>query len=153
MNERIKSNFLEKVREGDVVYYLGDLAMNKKGEWFKRYCLQYFPNVPAEMIFLYGNHDRMKPSEYEEIGFKEVTRDPIGLYLRGTNLLLTHEPTEEDSDEVVNIHGHVHDKWKTTFLTGKKTLAVNVSVEMWDYYPVSEDQIFGEIEKARGYAT
>lgn len=152
MNEKIKLNFLEKVKEGDTVYYLGDLSF-KKGDWFKRYCLNYFPYVPAEMIFLYGNHDKMKPDEYMEIGFKEVTKDPISLYVNGTTLLLTHEPAEIDDTDIVNIHGHVHDKWKTTFLSGKKTLGVNVSVEVWDYYPVSIDDIFNEIETARGYQT
>lgn len=152
MNRAIKDKFLERVKEGDTVYFLGDLSF-KKGDWFKMNCMSFFRNVPAEMIFLYGNHDKMKQQDYEDMGFKVVTKDPIELYINGTHLLLTHEPTNIDSNEIVNVHGHVHDKWRTTFLGNTKTLGVNVSVEVWDYYPVSLEQIFDEINKAKGYET
>ncbi len=45
----------------------------------------------------------------------------------------------EPLGEAALLCGHVHEKWKTKYVNGH--LMVNVGVDVWDYYPVSIDQI------------
>ncbi|MDF2717919.1 MAG: metallophosphatase [Paenibacillus sp.] len=83
-----------------------------------------------------GNHDRGRSrSWWLDAGFHEVSEYPI---VYGGFFFLSHEPMYMNKHmPYVNIHGHIH---------GQKyegNQYVNVSVEHWDYTPVS----FGEIKR------
>jgi calcineurin-like phosphoesterase family protein len=140
-------NFKDSIKDGDTVYFLGDLTL-KRGDRFKEYFYNLLSSIPAEKIFLYGNHDKMKPHDYEEMGFDAVTKKDIDLNIGGYSFLLSHRPTSVNNSDIINIHGHVHDKWKTNYRDGSKTLLINVSIEVWDYKPVSLEDTLVAIEAA-----
>ena len=56
---------------------------------------------------------------------------------------MTHWPENADPNAPLNFCGHVHRHYKVRRLNDK-SLIVNLSVEVWNYYPVS----FGEITSA-----
>jgi calcineurin-like phosphoesterase family protein len=67
------------------------------------------------------------------------------------NIFLVHDPENCDINYEFNIVGHVHDKWKfKRFRRGFSfTDCCNVSVEQWNYQPVTIVEIFQELAKWR----
>jgi len=53
---------------------------------------------------------------------------------------MTHRPEHADSDVPLNFCGHVHQRYKVRRINDK-SLIVNLSVEVWNYYPVAFKQI------------
>lgn len=110
------------VMPDDTIYYLGD---------FSFYPPAMIANVVAQLngykILVAGNHDRSK-SKMVECGFDEAHNS---LEYRGYKLI--HNPKEDLHTPM--LCGHVHQEWL------KRGNAVNVGVDMWDYRPVSFEQL------------
>lgn len=157
MNSRLIQYWNETVTAEDTIYYLGDFSMSYK--WVQ----ECAPHLVGNIIFVTGNHDACfdrhnfkklrQPGQYLKY-FKEVHHDIIlPLELNGilTNVQLCHFPfhaSEEgygfnirypdhrpDNRGQTLLHGHVHNLWK------KKGRCVNVGVDVWNYRPVSLQQI------------
>ena len=143
------------VTPGDLVYYIGDFAMNVR-------LVPFLVNrLNGIKILIPGNHDKcwqkMDPSNrwhkhYLDAGFETIEQS-LRLEIAGQSVLLNHLPyrNEADPDQryfeqrpVDNggwlIHGHVHNRWK---VSGRQ---INVSVENWNYEPVSLETIAAIIE-------
>lgn len=129
MNAEMVRLWNETVGHGDTVFHLGDFAFDKAGIWRDR--------LNGQKVLIEGNHDknRAKPDhKYLEI--------EVG----GRKVVLFHYPIEEWNGfyrGAVHVHCHTHSPIR---VTGKNR--VNVSVEAWDYTPVSFDQILAELEKS-----
>ena len=115
-------------------------------------------NGKKKILYL-GNHDR--PAKVmREIGFDEVYEKPVDWEYGGYRFRICHYPfAPEDHDGITPrymerrpspegcdwlICGHVHEKWKIM------RNAINVGVDIWDFYPVSIDQLIQTI-KASGF--
>lgn len=98
MSEDLITNHNAVVAPEDRVYFLGDVAINRKFlPWISRF------NGRKKLIR--GNHDIFKTSEYIPY-FDEI----LGSHKLG-NFLLTHIPVHPDSLRgMINIHGHLHDR-------------------------------------------
>jgi calcineurin-like phosphoesterase family protein len=59
---------------------------------------------------------------------------------------MVHKPEEADPSVPWNFCGHVHQHYKVKRLN-KDSLIVNLSVEVWDYYPVAFKQITSAISE------
>ena len=57
---------------------------------------------------------------------------------------MTHRPENADPDVPWNFCGHVHQHYKVKRLN-EKSLIVNLSVEVWNYYPVSFEEISASV--------
>lgn len=142
------------VAPDDVVFHLGDVALGTIAE--------SLPKVAKLNGFKYlipGNHDRVFSLEkglqkarwfpkYNEV-FTSILPEQIHLRLANEmEVVLSHFPYvgdshDEDRFEQVRpqdmglpiVHGHVHEKWK---LRGNM---LNVGVDVWNFYPVSEDDV------------
>ena len=57
---------------------------------------------------------------------------------------MTHRPENADPDVPLNRCGHVPEKDKVRRLN-ENSLIVNLCVEVWDYYPVSYNQISSSV--------
>ena len=53
---------------------------------------------------------------------------------------MTHRPEHADPKVPLNLYRHVHGRYKVARLN-ENSLIVNLSVDVWDFYPVSFDQI------------
>ena len=53
---------------------------------------------------------------------------------------MTHRPEHADPHVPLNFCGHVHDRYKIKRLS-EDSLIINFSVDVWNYYPVSFNQI------------
>jgi len=159
MNEEMVRRHNERVGPDDIVWHLGDFAMDE-------YVVERtLPRLNGKHYLVAGNHDKCYPTRsraararthYMRQGFVEIHERAClqdgkfkvlacHLPLRGkdtTDLRYVEQrPTEADlSDAVALIHGHVHEKWKT------RRNMVNVGVDVWDFAPVSETELEAAIE-------
>ncbi|MEK8128069.1 phosphoesterase [Paenibacillus filicis] len=129
MTETMIEKWNAVVKPEDKVFHLGDfsfLNLEKTKAIVAR--LQGYKTL------VLGNHDRGRSrSWWLEAGFDEVSEYPL---VYGGFFFLSHEPMYMNKHmPYVNIHGHIH---------GQKyegVQYVNVSVELWDYTPVSFESI------------
>lgn len=146
MNAVMESSWNRVVAPNDIVYYLGDFAMHPQ------LVTETLPRLNGTKILIAGNHDRCHPkignSErwlpvYREAGFSFVHTE-LEIEIAGHTVLLHHFPYRAETEPQQKyysqrpvdqggwlIHGHVHDRWQ---FSGRQ---INVSVENWDFEPVS----------------
>ncbi|WP_438447580.1 metallophosphoesterase [Gorillibacterium sp. sgz5001074] len=129
MNERMIECWNESVGPEDRVYHLGDFSFLNKEK-----TRAILDRLNGYKILIMGNHDRGRSRRWWlEAGFDEVSEHPI---VYGGFFFLSHEPMYMNKHmPYVNIHGHIH---------GQKYEGlqyVNVSVEQWNYRPVSYEEI------------
>lgn len=154
MNQTIVERWNSRVDNLDEVYILGDLALGNLTE-----SLKLVEQLNGIKNLVPGNHDRCwvghkKVREadfkrYEDVGLKILEED----FLYDSHIRLCHFPVTGDSHDEDRfdayrptladfewlLHGHVHNLWK---MQGHQ---INVGVDMWDFYPVHEDQIYAVI--------
>ena len=112
------------VSKNDTIYVLGDFAW-KNG---KRYASQ----LNGNKIFLVGDHD------------KQITGEKLMIVqLQGRWFTLCHWPLYSWNKQYygsIHLHGHVHNN-----PIEPKQNRINVGVDVWNYTPVSIEQIIGII--------
>lgn len=141
MNEHMIERWNSVVKQGDIVYHLGDVVMGDKS-WMNN----NFNRLYGSKRLLVGNHDDVK---FLSSGgwFKKV-----GLWRQFNefNILLSHVPLHEMSSSrgrpdnpqmMVNVHGHIHQN------PSPPGRYINVSVEVRDYTPVHIEDLRKEAEK------
>ncbi len=144
MNEALVAAWNDCVAPIDTVYYLGDFSLKSAA------MEQYAPRLHGRKILIAGNHDSCHPSNNGgKLGSLAVYRkyfDDVLEEHEWEDCLLHHMPYYDKDDDrfpehrpldngKVLLHGHVHERWLTN---GKQ---INVGVDVWDYAPVSEQQI------------
>jgi calcineurin-like phosphoesterase family protein len=144
MNEGLVVAWNERVSSSDIVYYLGDFSLKST------LMEQFAPRLNGRKILVAGNHDSCHPSNHDGT-FKKLALykkyfDEVVDELQWSEFLLHHMPYYDDDDDrfpefrpinegKILLHGHVHQRWLTN---GRQ---INVGVDVWDYAPVSEEQI------------
>ena len=122
----------------DEVWHVGDLTL--RGGDAVNYLRSIISKLHGEHHLVLGNHDRLRPFTYVNvIGFQSV-HTAIRLEFDGLKLLLAHDPSVAAvlRDNEYLLHGHVHALYQH-LLPRKKV--INVSVDVWDFTPVSLNQI------------
>lgn len=157
MNEMLIHNWNERVAYDDLVFVLGDVAMGSIKD-----TLPLVKRLMGHKILVVGNHDRCFPGSkrhlewvqtYTEVGFIAIAEE-IEALLEDVPVRMCHFPYSGDSggeDRFSNrrptddgrwlLHGHVHDVWKV------KDRQINVGTDVWDYTPVSQDEILAIIRE------
>lgn len=153
MSEVLIDNWNRTVGPDDEVWVLGDVAMGRIDE-----SLPLVGRLNGRKRLVAGNHDRcwspLGPKaakwrqRYLDVGFELIVEEAVIDVPELGAVTLCHFPFEGDShdeDRYVDqrpadygqwlFHGHVHDAWK---IKGRQ---INVGVDVWDYTPVSLDQM------------
>lgn len=172
MNRVMINNWNAVVAPDDTVIVVGDFAMGRIEE-----SLELALELNGDKILVPGNHDRCWGGygkyrewvpKYEAVGF-EVWPSCVDIsldreYNHDIPATVCHFPYAYDGPREANltkhvdkfsgnrppdnggilICGHVHDAWLTN---GKM---VNVGVDLWDFTPVSEDDLTSLMEE-RGW--
>lgn len=133
MNKEIIRRWNERVKEEDTVFHIGDFCFKASGTHIK--AKDWEKQLNRRIIFLKGNHDRNNGTK------TKIHR--LVLSINGHVVNLVHDPIHADVNYEMNLTGHVHEKWEIKRI--KKgfsfTDCVNVGVDVWDFYPVSYDEI------------
>ncbi|MBP3898083.1 MAG: metallophosphoesterase [Mogibacterium sp.] len=144
MNDDLIRRWNETVRDNDRIFFLGDFALGSAEQIIK-----WGNMLKGRKVMIYGNHDHHKPIVYYNAGFEHVSKWPIVIQNR---FLLSHAPMFAGSDSgvdpgnLINIHGHIHDKTEQGPTIGASSACV--CVERWDYAPVDLSILDKEIRKA-----
>lgn len=110
------------VKPEDLVWHLGDVAMNTK------YGISILRKLNGTKRLIAGNHDEI-PRICAAGVFQKVRES----HKLGPGVLMTHRPVVWT--EGVNLHGHIHDMDPPT------PQHINLSVEKIGYQPMHLDQL------------
>jgi len=129
----------EIVTEEDTVYHVGDYAF--AGPDRAAYVESLMRRMNGKHILILGNHDRINPFKFVDVGFQSV-HTSLMIEHEGYMFVMAHDPAIWNCVANMNplpifIHGHVHNVYKS--IVEKRM--INVGVDVWDFYPVSFEQI------------
>jgi len=126
MNKTIIRNYNELVGKNDRVYFIGDIFWGNHENELRK----ILERLNGEKCLILGNHDKLNPFLYEELGFKQVATS-----LKVEEFVLVHDPAKSIVDRNIPfICGHVHELFKV------QKNVLNVSVDAWDFKPVSIEE-------------
>lgn len=130
MDERMISEWNDRVKPEDKVYHLGDVAITRRA-------LEIMKHLNgSRKILIKGNHDIWSLKDYM-IHFKDI-RSVHRLDI----LDLSHVPIREDSiaQGRVNAHGHTHKR----VIDDKRY--INMCVEHWNWGPAHLDEVLAKVK-------
>ena len=142
MNETMIKNWNSRVKKDDLVFHIGDFgfryAPGETPDAPKNACEIIKSKLNGTIILIEGNHDK---------GGRNGLKTPIqNLTIKhgGKRIFLVHNPEFCNVNYDFNIVGHSHEKWKfKRFKRGENfTDCCNLSVEQWDYKPVTWNEIW-----------
>lgn len=136
-HETIIKNWNSLIEPDDEVYVIGDVAIDDDG-------LKYVDQLNGKKFLIMGNYDDPRNLDILKSKFESISTY-IGLRLKNDDFVhLNHYPANAKSDNF-NIVGHIHGLWKV------QRNSINVGVDAWNYFPVSEDQIIFCINAIKKY--
>jgi calcineurin-like phosphoesterase family protein len=136
MNERLIENWNALVRPQDTVFFLGDFGLGTTN-FLTSLCALLHGNK----ICIRGNHDGT-PTKMQKIGFVLVLESAF-IKIGRHRVELVHMPSQPAPPHF-QLHGHVHEKRPNKLVDRQ----LNLSVEVWDYKPVSEKAIAALLDQA-----
>jgi calcineurin-like phosphoesterase family protein len=129
MNNTIIKNYNNIISNEDIVYMLGDFSLY--GPTHKLAVEVFVQKLRGQKHLILGNHDRLSPSQYLEIGFLSVHTTLIL-----DDFILVHDPALSILDKSkICLCGHIHNLFK------RINNVINVGVDVWDFNPVSIEEI------------
>jgi calcineurin-like phosphoesterase family protein len=153
MNSKLIKNWNERVKEDDMVIFLGDFCFKNssdRGEGVDFNWRHYREQLNGEIVFLKGNHD----------GNNSLNTKIKNLVIEygGEKFFCTHDPADVNVEYKINLCGHVHEVWKINSIAGfnnshsrvAETIIVNVGVDQWDFRPIKMEEILEAVKKYEG---
>ena len=146
LNSHIVKCWNEVVTDDDLVYVLGDVSFTLEG-------LDYIKRLNGDKILIKGNYDvntklggtaKFNISDDILLDYFSEVYDDLFLDIGDEKVYLNHYPTNGISSNF-NIVGHIHGTWKVS------RNMINVGVDAWHFYPVSEDMIKFQMNGIRKY--
>ena len=138
MDHLMVLNWNQRVGKDDVVYHLGDFMEADEAS-----IKSVMDKLNGIKILIKGDKD-LDAEVMRKVGFLD-SFESVFMKLSEYDCSMTHEPFPVSLPNVWTLHGHVHSDWK--FRPSSRQLCL--SVENWNYYPVSEDQIIKYIDRCR----
>jgi len=132
MNRVIIRKHNERVKPEDTVFFLGDFIFKGGKEGGEERYREFEKKLNGKFIFIKGNHDRNNSLR------TIITK--MYIHYGAKDICMTHRLENADPDVPLNFCGHVHQHYKIKRLN-EKSLIANLSVEVWNYYPVSFNEI------------
>lgn len=145
MNRVLIENWNITVHPRDEVYVLGDFAFCGAKKIY-----EIMAQLHGTKYLIMGNHDwKYKRKKWIKFGFQSVFNVASVYGPNGLPITMSHFPFKnatdvddrylehrvEDDGKMLLLHGHVHCTYK------KVGRMINVGVDVWDYAPVSLDEI------------
>lgn len=131
MNDLIIKKWNEKVKEEDIVIFLGDFCFAKAHKNFR----YYNDKLNGNIIYIIGNHDTQN-------SLKTIFKG-VEVEYNKKKIWCTHKPSDFKDDYDINLVGHIHNNW--LIKKHKNTIIFNVGVDVHNFYPISIDEILTKI--------
>lgn len=125
-DEALVTNWNNRVRNGDTVYHLGDVVINRKA-------LPILDRLNGRKVLIKGNHDIFPLKDYVKY-FADIRAYKV---MTEHGIICSHIPIHPESLArwKVNVHGHLHGNT----LPDKRYFSV--CCEQINYTPISLDEI------------
>jgi len=136
MDERLIENWNARIAPQDTVFFLGDFGLGTT-DFLTNLCTR----LHGHKICIRGNHDGT-PAKLHKIGFSLVLESAF-IKIGRHQVELIHIPSQAAPPHF-QLHGHVHEKRPNKLVNRQ----LNLSVEVWDYKPVSEKAIIALLDRA-----
>lgn len=143
MNNALIRNWNSRVKPEDSVVVIGDFCFRNSpgGKDGMIHKFEYWRDqLNGQKVFIRGNHD-------DRNSVKTKISSCV-IDFANEQFYLVHDPKFYDNRYSVNFVGHVHQNYKarvftdTTATVGlKRTWAINVGVDVWDFAPVSMEEL------------
>lgn len=141
MDEHMIERWNSVVKQGDIVYHLGDVVMGDR-EWFKK----NWPRLNGSKRLIVGNHDDIpflsSGGFFKKVGMWRMFPEfgllfsHVPLHESGLLRLLDKKGKfPEDAFTLLNVHGHIHQN------PSPPGPYRNVSVEAIDYTPINIEEL------------
>ena len=143
MDRKLIKRMNSRIKKDDVVIHAGDFCFRnssggKAGEGLQHKPSYYINQLNGHWVFLNGNHDG-----------NNSLKTPINslvLKLEGRLINVIHNPKHFNFNYNINFVGHIHKDWKFKKIYHNK-YAINLGVDVWNYYPKTYDEIMREFNK------
>lgn len=140
MDETMIKRWNERVKKEDIVFFIGDFCFKgsgKRGEGIKTPSSYWEGRLNGKIIHLQGNHDKNNSTK--------AIIERLTIRFGGRRIHLVHHPQFADGTYKINFTGHVHEKWQVKRVETKKgsTVCINVGVDVWQFMPVTYEEIMG----------
>lgn len=135
MNEKIIKNWNSVISTNDIVYHLGDFSLSNKMQEIEA----IFKRLNGKIVLIRGNHDSNKM--INKIDFHDVF-DKLEIKINGFEITLSHFSYliwNKSHYGTFHFHGHSHGN-----LVHPNKRAIDISVECWDYKPITFERIYEE---------
>lgn len=141
MDKAIIRNHNSRVKPEDTVFFLGDFCFKnskggKDGEGTTNKAEHYLKQLNGRFVFIRGNHDSNN-------SLKSIIEYCV-INFGGKDIHLCHNPADFNPYMKLNLCGHVHGLWKTK--KDKGSTIVNVGIDVWNFKPISINEIMGRIK-------
>lgn len=152
MTEALRTYHNELVKDGDLVYDLGDVTMMRHKRQEQMLIDEQLKWNGRWHLFL-GNHDHFDTDVYLKAGFKRI----LGTGQWFANMWMGHFPVHPQSmgRGVACVHGHTHD-WPDfdPVITSDGLIKpyFNISIERTNYRPIELDDLIARVEKLNAQA-
>ena len=142
-DEFILESYREVVRPRDIVWFLGDIIMDRK-------YLEVVADLPGTKHLVLGNHDVAPDSLVKDIHVSDLTKvfTHITGLVRYKDTWLSHAPMHPcELRGKVNLHGHMHSQ-----IVGDPCY-INCCVEHTEFVPMSFQKLRPIIDAGKEYAS
>ena len=159
MNETILHNVNQRCKEDDILISCGDVCQfgnDRKYGGVKINPREFTSKINATFVNIKGNHDDNNKVK----SVCESMRTSLGK--KYTSVSISHYPSNDPRAAGtfrrgdIHIHGHIHCRKgrngevvkppKYTIDFTNKVLNINVNCELWNYNPISEDELIQLID-------
>ena len=153
MNKTLINNWNTYVTDHDEVYILGDFM--HKGN--AKTANEILSRLKGKKYLIKGNHENYLSDPHFNLHLFEWIKDYHAVTLDGIKFILFHYPILEWDNYFrgsIHLYGHVHNSGIRHPEYGEKLQllgprAVNIGVDVNDFYPLSIKAIFEKIETAK----
>lgn len=153
MNRRLIQNWNAYVSDHDEIYILGDFAYKGATEQVN----EILKKLKGKKYLIRGNHDLFIDDEAFDLSAFEWVKDYYILDYKKRKFVLFHYPILEWQGffgDAIHLYGHVHNSTKDPQQAARLSIlgprAMNVGVDVNDYFPVSIETVLKQVEKKSG---
>jgi calcineurin-like phosphoesterase family protein len=142
MEDELVARWNGRVQPGDRVYHLGDFGWGRDDQLRREQAERILARLNGEVGLLPGNHDRRAHRWWpgQVVG---NSKSVAALQLDGQSVRICHRPTYEPTHRI-QLCGHVHRAFRSKYWKQYDVRVINVGVDVWDYAPVSEEELLAE---------
>ncbi len=123
-------NWNELIAPDEQILHLGDFALGKKSDFDL-----LTEGLNGKLFLIRGNHDRLSKTYFKVHGVTLLNEPLLVDYENQIKLAFSHRPIVPLLDNIINLHGHIHNVPPPPEGSNLGPRHINMSVEVREYRP------------------